>query len=31
VTRKSLSDSDQRKLVEEALAEADFSALEGSR
>ena len=31
VTRKSLSDSDQRKLVEEALAEVDFSILEGSR
>jgi F-type H+-transporting ATPase subunit b len=31
VTRKSLSGEDQKKLVEEALAEADFSALEGSR
>jgi F-type H+-transporting ATPase subunit b len=30
VTRKSLSDSDQRKLVEEALAEVDFSALGGN-
>jgi F-type H+-transporting ATPase subunit b len=30
VTRKSLSGDDQKKLVEEALAEADFSALEGS-
>jgi F-type H+-transporting ATPase subunit b len=31
VTRKTLSGDDQKKLVEEALAEADFSALEGSR
>jgi F-type H+-transporting ATPase subunit b len=31
VTRKSLTGDDQKKLVEEALAEADFSALEGSR
>jgi F-type H+-transporting ATPase subunit b len=31
VARKSLSDDDQKKLVEEALAEVDFSALEGSR
>jgi F-type H+-transporting ATPase subunit b len=32
VTRKSLSDDDQRRLVEEALGEVDFSALsEGSR
>jgi F-type H+-transporting ATPase subunit b len=30
VTRKSLTGDDQKKLVEEALAEADFSALEGS-
>jgi F-type H+-transporting ATPase subunit b len=30
VTRKSLSDDDQRRLVEEALAEVDFSALAGS-
>jgi F-type H+-transporting ATPase subunit b len=29
ITRKSLSDSDQQKLVEEALAEVDFSALAG--
>jgi F-type H+-transporting ATPase subunit b len=29
VTRKSLSDEDQRRLVEEALAEVDFSALSG--
>jgi len=31
VTRKSLTGDDQKKLVEEALAEVDFSALEGSR
>ena len=31
VTRKSLSEDDQKKLVEEALAEVDFSILEGSR
>jgi F-type H+-transporting ATPase subunit b len=31
VTRKSLSGEDQKKLVEEALAEVDFSTLEGSR
>jgi F-type H+-transporting ATPase subunit b len=29
VTRKSLSDEDQKRLVEEALAEVDFSALAG--
>jgi F-type H+-transporting ATPase subunit b len=29
VTRKSLSDSDQKRLVEEALAEVDFSTLAG--
>lgn len=29
VTRKSLSDSDQKRLVEEALAEVDFSSLAG--
>jgi F-type H+-transporting ATPase subunit b len=29
VTRKSLDDSDQKRLVEEALAEVDFSALAG--
>ena len=27
VTRKSLTDDDQRRLVEEALSELDFSAL----
>ena len=27
VTRKSLSDADQRRLVEEALGELDFSAI----
>jgi F-type H+-transporting ATPase subunit b len=30
VTRKSLSEDDQRRLVEEALSEVDFSALSGS-
>lgn len=30
VTRKTLDDADQRRLVEEALAEVDFSALAGS-
>ena len=30
VTRKTLSDDDHRKLVEEALAEVDFSALAGN-
>ena len=30
VTRKSLTDEDQRRLVEEALSELDFSALSGS-
>jgi F-type H+-transporting ATPase subunit b len=30
VTRKSLDDADQKRLVEEALAEVDFSALAGS-
>lgn len=29
ITRKTLTDADQRKLVEEALAELDFSALAG--
>jgi F-type H+-transporting ATPase subunit b len=29
VTRKSLDDDDHRRLVEEALAEVDFSALAG--
>jgi F-type H+-transporting ATPase subunit b len=31
VTRKSLSDDDQKKLVEEALREVDFSSLSGDR
>jgi len=31
VTRKSLDDTDQRRLVEEALNELDFSALSGER
>lgn len=31
VTRKTLDDADQRKLVEEALSELDFSALAGER
>ena len=31
VTRKSLDDADQRRLVEEALNELDFSALSGER
>jgi F-type H+-transporting ATPase subunit b len=30
ITRKSLDDADQKRLVEEALAEVDFSALAGS-
>ena len=30
VTRKTLTDDDQRRLVEEALSELDFSALSGS-
>lgn len=30
VTRKTLSDDDQRRLIDEALAEIDFSRLEGS-
>ena len=30
VTRKSLDDDDHRRLIEEALSEADFSALAGS-
>ena len=30
VTRKSLTDADQRRLIEEALADIDFSQLEGS-
>ena len=31
ITRKSLTDDDQQRLIDEALAEIDFSALEGSR
>jgi F-type H+-transporting ATPase subunit b len=31
VTRKSLTDADQKKLVEEALSELDFAALSGDR
>ena len=31
VTRKSLTDADQKRLIDEALAEIDFSELEGSR
>jgi F-type H+-transporting ATPase subunit b len=31
VTRKSLTDKDQQRLIDEALAEIDFSQLEGSR
>ncbi len=31
VTRKSLTDDDQRKLVEEAVSELDFAALAGER
>jgi F-type H+-transporting ATPase subunit b len=31
VARKSLTDEDQRRLIDEALAEIDFSQLEGSR
>ena len=30
VTRKSLNEDDQRRLVEEALSEVDFSALSGA-
>jgi F-type H+-transporting ATPase subunit b len=30
ITRKSLTDADQRRLIDEALAEIDFSELEGS-
>ena len=29
VTRKTLTDADQRKLVEDAIAELDFAALSG--
>jgi F0F1-type ATP synthase membrane subunit b/b' len=31
ITRKSLTDSDQQRLIDEALAEIDFSQLEGSK
>jgi F-type H+-transporting ATPase subunit b len=31
VTRKSLNEADQKRLIDEALAELDFSQLEGSR
>jgi F-type H+-transporting ATPase subunit b len=31
ITRKSLTDADQQRLIDEAPAEIDFSALEGSR
>ena len=31
VTRKTLTDDDQKRLVEEALSELDFSALSGER
>jgi F-type H+-transporting ATPase subunit b len=31
ITRKSLTDADQKRLIDEALAEIDFSQLEGSR
>jgi F-type H+-transporting ATPase subunit b len=31
ITRKSLTDADQKRLIDEALAEIDFSELEGSR
>jgi F-type H+-transporting ATPase subunit b len=31
ITRKSLTDTDQQRLIDEALAEIDFSELEGSR
>jgi F-type H+-transporting ATPase subunit b len=31
VTRKSLDEGDQRRLIEEALGELDFSALSGER
>ena len=30
ITRKSLTDADQKRLIDEALAEIDFSRLEGS-
>ena len=31
ITRKTLTDADQQRLIDEALAEIDFSALEASR
>ena len=31
VTRKSLTDADQKRLVEEALGELDFSSISGSQ
>ena len=31
ITRKSLTGADQQRLIDEALAEIDFSELEGSR
>jgi F-type H+-transporting ATPase subunit b len=31
VTRKSLDDADQRRLIDEAIRELDFSVLEGDR
>ena len=31
ITKKSLTEADQQRLIDEALAEIDFSALEGSR
>jgi F-type H+-transporting ATPase subunit b len=31
ITRKSLTDADQKRLIDEALAEIDFSQLEGTR
>jgi F-type H+-transporting ATPase subunit b len=31
ITRKSLTDADQQRLIDEALSEIDFTALEGSR
>jgi F-type H+-transporting ATPase subunit b len=31
ITRKSLTDADQKRLIDEALAEIDFSELDGRR
>ena len=31
ITRKTLTDADQKRLIDEALAEIDFSELEASR